>query len=207
MTPVVAPFDGTFGKKINTFWVYGDNGWKCLGTHLNNDTPGTGDNSANPDFMFAPNLRHGDKVRAGQLVGYVGDSGKATGPHLHFELHSDKGIRNPTRALQGATKLITPLSEIGNMDDKPEATQERYEVCKRAWSSGTGVFYGLLMAKQYDTGRVLISTNPRYVTFNFPKQLLTAIDPEQWPKDRPASIYFAREGNGVLITKIVPPTN
>ncbi len=207
MTPVVAPFDGVFGKKVNSFWVYGDNGWKCLGTHLNNDSPGTNDNQSDPDYMFSPVLRHGDRVKAGQLVGYVGDSGKATGPHLHFELYSGKGLRNPTKALQGGMKLITPLSEIPRQEDKPDAKQERFEVCKRNWVAETGTLYGVLYAKQFDTGRVLINIVPRFVSFKLPKELINLTDPGAWPRDRAASVYLAREGEEVRIVKVVPPAN
>ena len=37
----------------------------------------------------------GEAVRQGQVIGYVGASGLATGPHLHYEVHKDGRLVNP----------------------------------------------------------------------------------------------------------------
>ncbi|MEM7541030.1 MAG: peptidoglycan DD-metalloendopeptidase family protein [Pseudomonadota bacterium] len=46
---------------------------------------------------FAGGLRKGKTVRQGQTIGYVGKSGLATGPHLHYEFRVNGRHRDPLR--------------------------------------------------------------------------------------------------------------
>ncbi|HEB66332.1 MAG TPA: M23 family metallopeptidase, partial [Gammaproteobacteria bacterium] len=44
---------------------------------------------------FKKGLRVGSRVRQGQIIGFVGSSGRATGPHLHYEFRVNGVHRNP----------------------------------------------------------------------------------------------------------------
>ncbi|MEX0772690.1 MAG: M23 family metallopeptidase [Balneolales bacterium] len=42
---------------------------------------------------FADGIRSGEKVKRGELIGYTGETGVTTGPHLHYEVHLEgKGV-------------------------------------------------------------------------------------------------------------------
>ena len=55
---------------------------------------------------FARNIRVGTRVQQGEVIGYVGMTGLATGPHLHYEYLTNGVHRNPqTVQLPGAEPL------------------------------------------------------------------------------------------------------
>ncbi len=206
MTPIIAPFSGIFGFKEHSFWIYAKNGWRCLGTHLNDDTPGTQDGKNDFDFMFAADLKFGDYVTAGQFIGYVGDSGDATAPHLHFELYAPEGIRNPYNALMKATRLEKPKPSISYGFAPPEPGVERFDVCKRSWNQATNTFTGQLVSKQYSTGDTLVVTQPKKVEFTFPGSVVPQSAIDAWPTDRPCAIYFRRDQSALTVLKVVRPS-
>jgi putative cell wall-binding protein len=112
MQPLVAVVDGkiSFVKAGgvlagNMVELHGDDGWTYSYLHLNDDTPGTDDGAAALTDTLGPGIEVGARVTAGQLIGYLGDSGNAeeTAPHLHFEMKTPDGVTvNAYASLQAA---------------------------------------------------------------------------------------------------------
>lgn len=46
---------------------------------------------------FARGIRPGEKVRQGQVIGYIGSTGLSTGPHLHYEVKINGNFVDPLR--------------------------------------------------------------------------------------------------------------
>ncbi len=80
-----AVVDGTITKMYGTEAVLSGNALRLTATD------GTYFFYAHLD-SFAPGIAVGSVVKAGQIVGYMGSTGHAGSPHLHFEVHPKGGV-------------------------------------------------------------------------------------------------------------------
>ncbi len=57
---------------------------------------------------FAKGLSVGDRVAQGQVIGYVGMTGLASGPHVHYEYRVNGVHKNPARVTVPKADPIPP---------------------------------------------------------------------------------------------------
>ncbi len=76
-----------YGKRIE---LEHDNNYKTLYAHLNSF-----------------NVKDGETVQQGEIIGYVGNTGASTAPHLHFELHKEDKAINPQTYLAQLNSIKT----------------------------------------------------------------------------------------------------
>ena len=75
---------------------------------------------------YAKNLKRGKKVKQGDVIGYVGATGRATAPHLHYEIHYKGKQINPRSVKMSPQKhfagkeLEKFLSYIKKLEAKAE---------------------------------------------------------------------------------------
>ncbi len=81
------------GKVVNLQQTQVDYGWYVVIDH------GNGLKSLYA-HLSAFNVNLGDAVKRGQQVGAVGTTGRATGPHLHFEVRYNDRLVNPLNYIQ-----------------------------------------------------------------------------------------------------------
>lgn len=102
-TPIYAAADGVVVQGKERYNVAGFGSWIWLDCQA----------TVGKDFIYG-HVKHdgimvkaGDRVRAGQQIGVVGNEGQSTGPHLHFETWGAPGRlggahQDPAKYLQGA---------------------------------------------------------------------------------------------------------
>jgi len=79
---------------------------------------------------FADGIRAGTRVHQGDVIGYVGSTGLSTGPHLHYEFHSDGRAVDPNRV-----KFITGEPVVASARGRFRAlVEQRMAVMDRAGS-------------------------------------------------------------------------
>lgn len=118
MMPLVAAVDGRVRVSYpQESWGYSvtitdKDGYTYHYLHMNNDTPGTDDGLGGGQYAYAVDVDDGAQVVAGQLIGWMGDSGNAetTQAHLHFEIRRpDRTPVSPYASLQSARKITAPV--------------------------------------------------------------------------------------------------
>ena len=73
---------------------------------------------------FARNLKKGKNVKQGEIIGYVGNTGRSTGPHLHYEVKHKRRIINPM-TLKLPSKVQVDSKEISNFYANISLTRDR----------------------------------------------------------------------------------
>lgn len=89
--PVFATGDGVVQRADNTASGYGNHivlrhgfGYETLYAHLSKY-----------------NVKRGQKVKRGDIIGFVGSTGRSEGPHLHYEVHKNGEVVNPLNFYYG----------------------------------------------------------------------------------------------------------
>ena len=83
---------GRKGGYGNTVIVQHSNGYRSLYAHLS---------------KYRSGQRVGTRVKQGDIIGYVGSTGRSTGPHLHFGMYKNGRAVNPQKVISYAKTTLS----------------------------------------------------------------------------------------------------
>ncbi len=89
---------------------------------------------------YALNTGYNRKIQQGEIIGYVGTTGRTTGPHLDFRIVHNGRPMNPLAALGSAKFRVISPAKMGNFLASIN-----------------------IMKAQFDNNRVLVASSPRYI--------------------------------------------
>ena len=109
-TPIFATGDGVVAKADNTVSGYGNHivirhgyGYETLYGHLSKYK-----------------CRAGQRVKRGDVIGFVGSTGRSEGPHLHYEVHKNGTVVNPLNFYYGNISAVeyVAISQVANQENQ-----------------------------------------------------------------------------------------
>lgn len=109
-TPIFATGDGVVAAADNSKSGYGNHieirhgfGYMTLYGHLSKY-----------------NCRAGQRVKRGDIIGYVGSTGRSEAPHLHYEVHKDGKVVNPINFYYGniSAAEYVAISKVANQENQ-----------------------------------------------------------------------------------------
>jgi murein DD-endopeptidase MepM/ murein hydrolase activator NlpD len=109
-TPIYATGDGVVARADNTASGFGNHiviqhgyGYETLYAHLNKYK-----------------ARRGQRVKRGDVIGYVGSTGRSEAPHLHYEVHKDNRVVNPINFYYGNISAVeyVAISKLANQENQ-----------------------------------------------------------------------------------------
>lgn len=109
-TPVYATGDGIIERADNNASGYGNHivirhgfGYETLYAHLSKY-----------------NAKAGQKVNRGDIIGYVGSTGRSEAPHLHYEVHKNGKVVNPLNFYYGNISAVeyVAIAHLANQENQ-----------------------------------------------------------------------------------------